>query len=485
MIGRFLLIFIILLFISGCATDSTVVNNESSPKVINSSPPKDVSSPNQNKKDVTSANDLWERVRDGFDIPDPDLEIIDKHVQQLQANPEYVNRLLARSSYYLYYIIEEVEARDMPSELALLPFVESAFNPKAISPVKAAGMWQFMPATGKHFNLKQNMFKDERGDIVKSTRAALEYLQKLHDQFDDWQLALAAYNWGEGSVGRSIQRNQDANLSTDYWSINMPNETKNYVPKLLAYKRIIENPTKYGFQLPNVPNHPFFVEVPVLKDMDLIKAVELSEMTKDQFIALNPGFTKPFILKESNPTILLPYGKAEIFKSNLLKNKKPLSSWTAVKVEKTDTVEKIANLHNTTAANIRLINNIPKGMKIRSGSSVVIPKSTEHTEDVDREIAQNGSLNLEKEFIPVPVVMHCRGKKCIAVPSKLANYSTKSKSGLQKAVHSGSNKSSKRSPQKAGLNNPSVKKISSKVSSEKTVPSKKISTKKQVNSTNK
>jgi membrane-bound lytic murein transglycosylase D len=378
-------------------------------------------------KEIVQAKDLWDRLRSGFEIPDPDEEIIDKQVRQLLESPEGVQLVLDRSSYYLFYIIEEVEARDLPSELALLPFVESAFNPKAISPAKAAGMWQFMPATGKSYKLKQNMFLDERADVVKSTRAALEYLQKLYEQFGHWHLALAAYNWGEGSLGKALLKNQKANLGNDFFSLNLPKETKNYVPRLLAYKRIIESPEKYGIKLPVVPNHPYFVEVPVLKDIDKEKAIELSEISEEQFLALNPSFTKPVILKELNPTILLPYGKAELFKYNLTHHPKPLSKWTAVKIHKTESVEKIAKAVEVKPSDIRLVNNIPPGMKVRSGSSLLIPKKENHHADVDPEIAQNGILLLEKEFNPVPVSMKCREKKCTAAPSKLSNYEVSDK----------------------------------------------------------
>jgi len=445
-------LFPILIFgvLSGCASNSVLINStENQPVVSSQSVVNNVQlSEKPSKKEVVQSKDIWDRLRSGFDIPDPEMDLVDKHIRLLQANPDSVNRLLERSSSYLFYIMEEVEARDLPSELALLPFVESAFNPKAVSPAKAAGMWQFMPATGKSFNLKQNMFLDERGDIIKSTRAALEYLQRLHNQFDDWPLALAAYNWGEGSVTRAIQKNQNANVIPNYYKLTMPKETKNYVPKLLAYKKIIEDPEKYGFKLPTVPNHPYFVEVPVIQDIDVDKAIELSDMAREQFIALNPSFTKPVILKEFNQSILLPYGKAEIFKDNLKNHPKPLSTWTAVKVHKTDTVEKIAQQIEATPADIRLVNNIPNGMKIRSGSSLLIPKKVEHLGDVDADIAQNGLLLLEKDFIPVPVKMNCHGKKCIAVPSKLPNYSANSVQGLQKTTISDSSNTKRESPNK-------------------------------------
>ncbi len=480
---RWLFPIAILGLLSGCASNSVLINGPENQPTVTLAPPVAVVQLSEKAEktkntEIIQSKDIWDRLRSGFDIPDPEMDLVDKHIRLLQANPESVNRLLERSSSYLFYIMEEVEARDLPSELALLPFVESAFNPKAVSPAKAAGMWQFMPATGKSFNLKQNMFLDERGDIIKSTRAALEYLQRLHYQFDDWPLALAAYNWGEGSVSRAIQKNQNANLTTNYFSLSMPKETRNYVPKLLAYKKIIEDPEKYGFKLPTVPNHPYFVEVPVVQDIDLDKAIELSDMAKDQFIALNPSFTKPVILKEFNQSILLPYGKAEIFKDNLKNNQKPLASWTAVKVHKTDTVEKIAQQIQVTPADIRLVNNIPNGMKIRSGSSLLIPKKIEHLGDVDADIAQNGLLILEKDFIPVPVKMNCRDKKCIATPSKLPNYSGNSSKGLQKANISESSNGKSASPNK----NEKKQSKSSKKSNNQDKSVKNPSTKKELDS---
>lgn len=427
MIRTTLTILLFTLFVSGCATNNTWTNEPITKVDEKTKTIKEAKEAKEGKeiKEVKVQDDLWVRIRGGFDVPDPDLEIINRHVRQLKANPAYVNRLLERSSSYLFYIIEEVESRDMPSELALLPFVESAFNPKAVSPVKAAGMWQFMPATGKYFKLDQNIFRDERGDIIKSTRAALDYLQKLYDMFGDWQLALAAYNWGEGSVGRAIAKNKAAKLNTDYFSLSMPNETKNYVPKLLAYKRIIDEPEKYGFKLPKVANHPYFVSIPVTQDIDVDKVIELSEITPEQFLALNPSFNRPVILKGFNQDILLPYGKAEFFQKNLQTNQSRLTNWTVVKVERTDTVENVASNLNTDAEQIRDVNKIPKGMKIRAESTILIPKNDAHAESVAIELAQNPVLNLEREFVPVPVVMRCKGKKCVAVPSNLANFNSK------------------------------------------------------------
>ena len=237
-------------------------------------------------------NDLWDRIRDGFELEDSDSPLVIKHVRWYADRPDYVDRMMSRSSRYLFYIVEEVERRKMPMELALLPFIESAFNPEAFSRAKASGMWQFMPATGKDFKLTQNIFRDERRDVIQSTDAALDYLQRLYKMFGDWELALAAYNWGEGNVSKAIKRNQAKKLPTDYASLKMPDETRNYVPKLLAVKNIVANPKSYGLTLPTLENHPYFVIVTTSKDIDVDLAAQFARMTVDEFKAMNPSFNK-------------------------------------------------------------------------------------------------------------------------------------------------------------------------------------------------
>jgi membrane-bound lytic murein transglycosylase D len=448
-----IIILMVSIFISGCAStwssDSSVAKKVQvgSKKSKRTYRPRDVNIDTQDISQVTDdSNDLWQRVRDGLAMEDTDVPLTIQHARQLSSNPDYVNRLLQRSSYYLFYITEEVEARDMPSELALLPFVESAFNPRAVSPAKASGMWQFMPATGKDYKLTQNMFRDERRDIIHSTRAALDYLQRLYGMFGDWHLALAAYNWGEGSVSRAIKRNQALGLPTDYFSLKMPNETRNYVPKLLAYKRVIENPKAYGFTLPKVENHPYFLAVKINRDIDVDLAIELSEMSKDQFISLNPSFTKPVILSAASPQILLPFGKAEIFQDNLKKYKKPLSSWTAIQVERTDTVDKVAASLDVDTQQLRDLNGIPKGMRIKGGSTILVPKGSRYNGDVPTHLADNGNLSLEKEF--VPVTLKCRGKRCSSISPATVSASVSHSSKNTKNVDSGkktSDSSSKKS----------------------------------------
>ncbi|HIV73043.1 MAG TPA: transglycosylase SLT domain-containing protein, partial [Candidatus Aquabacterium excrementipullorum] len=211
-----------------------------------------------NLDDREAAKDLWGRVRQGFALPVLESELVADHERWYASRPDYVQRMTDRANRYLFHVVEEVERRGMPTELALLPFIESAFNPQALSTARASGIWQFMPATGKDFELKQNLFRDDRRDVLASTRAAMDYLQRLYRQFGDWHLALAAYNWGEGNVQRAIARNTKAGLPTDYLSLNMPPETRNYVPKLHAVRNIVANPSSFGLALSPIENHPYF-----------------------------------------------------------------------------------------------------------------------------------------------------------------------------------------------------------------------------------
>src|SRR4030095_3481079 len=199
-------------------------------------------------------DDVWQRIRDGFAVPDLDNALVREKTRYYAARPEYMQRIVDRSRLYLYHIVEEIEKRGLPTELALLPMVESAFNPMAYSHKHASGIWQFVPGTGKRFELKQNSYYDGRRDIVDSTGAALDYLTSLHKRYGDWHLVLASYNWGENAVARAVARNRKAGKPTDYASLRMPKETRNYVPKLQALKNIISAPSKYGIELAPIPN---------------------------------------------------------------------------------------------------------------------------------------------------------------------------------------------------------------------------------------
>lgn len=347
------------------------------------------------------SQDIWVRIRRGFAMQDLEGTLVEDRTQWYAARPDYMERMVGRSSKYLYHIVAELERRNMPTELALLPFVESAFNPQAESTAKAAGMWQFIPSTGKDYNLKQNMFRDERRDVLASTDAALDYLSRLYDMFGDWHLALAAYNWGEGAVGRAIARNQARGLPTDYASLNMPNETRYYVPKLQAVKNIINNPAVYGVKLPEIPDHPYFVTVTTSRDIDVSLAAKLANLPLDEFRALNPSFNKPVILGASNPQILLPFDNAERFQLNLNTYRGGLSSWTAVTVDGRERIETLAARLNVDADTLREVNRIPKGMRLKPGSTVMIPRSDRYSEDISAKIAETATLAMEPD-VPEP-----------------------------------------------------------------------------------
>jgi membrane-bound lytic murein transglycosylase D len=248
----------------------------------------DTGSSSQTVTEVEISADLWTRIRRGFAMPDLYVDMVQEREQWYANRPDYIERMTGRSSKYLYHIVEEIERRGMPTELALLPFIESAFNPQAVSSARASGMWQFMPRTGKDFDLKQNAFRDDRRDVLASTRAALDYLQRLHGMFGDWHLALAAYNWGEGNVRKAVNRNLRAGQGIAYTDLRMPAETRLYVPKLQAMENLIANPEGRGIQLPSIPNHPYFQTVPLPRDMDVDLVARLAEVPIEDFKALNP-----------------------------------------------------------------------------------------------------------------------------------------------------------------------------------------------------
>jgi membrane-bound lytic murein transglycosylase D len=359
--------------------------------------------------------DVWGRIRKGFNIPDLENPLVANHLQWYTSRPDYIDRTTTRASRYLFHVVQELEKRNMPTELALLPFIESAFNPQALSTAQAAGMWQFMAATGRDFNLRQSSFKDDRRDILASTDAALTYLQKLYGMFGDWQLALAAYNWGEGSVQRAINRNKAAGLPTDFNSLsaNMPAETRNYVPKLQAVKNIIANPGQYGLTLPKVDNQPYFVTIGKTRDIDIKVAAQLAELSIDEFKALNPQFNKPVIAGDSSTQILLPQSNAEKFKSNIAKWGRTLSSWTAHKVTAArERIETIATKFGTTPQVIREVNNIPPNMRLKAGSTVLVPKlETAPEKDIAPELVENASIAVEPDLPDTRKIWVKAGKK--------------------------------------------------------------------------
>ncbi len=342
--------------------------------------------------------DIWERVRKGFGMPDLQSDLVTDREVWYSAKPDYLIRMTERSTKYMYYIVEELERRQMPTELALLPFVESAFNPQAVSSARATGMWQFMPKTGKTFDLKQNAFRDDRRDVMASTRAALDYLQKLYTQFGDWHLALAAYNWGEGNVGKAIAKNQRLGLGVSYLELSMPMETRFYVPKLQAVKNIIAVPQNYQVKLANIPNHPYFQSVPLLRDIDVSLVSKLAEIPVEDFKALNPSANRPVLLAAGTPQILLPWDNAEIFQKNYDNfTGSKLASWTAWIAPKTLKVSEAAKQLGIKEEELKFLNNIPPKMLIKAGSALLIPRGAQKDEDVSFKIAEQGQLDLSPE----------------------------------------------------------------------------------------
>jgi membrane-bound lytic murein transglycosylase D len=319
------------------------------------------------------ADDLWERLRKGFTIADLDDEYVGKWEQWYSDRPEYVERMIDRSRRYLYHIVAEVEERGMPLEIALLPMVESAYNPVALSTARASGIWQFVPSTGRHYGLKQNFWFDSRRDVLAATDRALEYLQKLYAQFGDWHLALAAYNWGEGNVARAIERNQRRGKPTDYASLAMPAETRNYLPKLQAVKNIVRDPDKYGLDLADVPDAPYFAVVKTTREMDVKRAAELAELSVEEFRYLNPQHNRPVIAGGDEYTILLPIDKAELFAAKLELSDQPLVSWQAYRLRSGETLAQVAAKFSMSVETLRAVNGIGARSRVPVGHALLVP----------------------------------------------------------------------------------------------------------------
>jgi membrane-bound lytic murein transglycosylase D len=321
--------------------------------------------------------DLWERIRMGFALEALESPLVAENEAWYASRPEYIKRFVDRGSLYLHHIVEQVEKRGMPSEIALLPVVESAFVPKANSRAKASGLWQFIPSTGKNYGLTQDWWRDNRRDVVAATDAALNYLQRLHDMFGTWELALAAYNCGEGCVSRAIAWNQRKGLPTDYLSLGrLPNETRNYVPRLVAVKNIVLSPPSYGIELESVPDTPYFTAVKSPPKIDVKVAAKLAGMTEEDFIALNPSHNKPVAVAQAAGTLIVPRDKADAFESNLAAYDQPLVSWTTYQARKGESLDAIARKHGLTAGQLRLANDslkLDKRGRLRAGGPVLVP----------------------------------------------------------------------------------------------------------------
>jgi membrane-bound lytic murein transglycosylase D len=318
--------------------------------------------------------DLWDRIRAGYAMEDLDEDLVRKWEKFYADRPDYVARIVERSSKYMFYIVTELERRNMPLEIALLPMIESAFNPIAHSTAKASGIWQFIPSTGTAFGMKQDWWADSRRDIVAATNGALDYLTKLYGMFGDWQLALASYNWGEGAVMRAQARSKRAGSDGTYLTLNMPAETRNYLPKLQAVKNIVRDPAQFGLTLASIPNEPYFKTITLAHAIDLKKAAHLAGMTEAEFVALNPAHNRPVIAGRGEFQILLPADRAEQFITRLEAYEQPRVSWMAYKTRAGDRIDTLAQRFGTTVAALRSVNGIRShASALPAGYNLLVP----------------------------------------------------------------------------------------------------------------
>ena len=326
------------------------------------------------QENADTREDLWARIKDGYAIPNIQSQYTTNHETWYAARPDYIKRMLERSQKYLFHIVEEVEKRGMPTEIALLPMIESAFNPQAYSTSAASGIWQFIPSTGKHFGLQQTWWVDNRRDVTAATSAALTYLQKLHGMFGTWDLALAAYNAGEGTVQRAIDKNRRQGLPTDYQSLSLPPETQNYVPKLQAIKNIVTHPEQFGLKIGSIPNRPYFARVTTPKQIDAKLAAELAEVTFEEFSSLNPSYNRPVITSTGEKhQLLLPVWAAERFVTNLANYDKPLTNWQTYNVKRGERMDNIAKKFGINVGQLRNVNGLSSSQKIRTSQAILVP----------------------------------------------------------------------------------------------------------------
>lgn len=335
--------------------------------------------------------DLWQRIRNGYAIQVSETlhPSTEKHLARFAKHPDYVNRVVDRARPYLHYIVDQLEQRNMPLELALLPVVESAYKPFAFSSGSAAGIWQFIPGTGKIYGLDQNWWYDGRRDILESTRAALEYLEKLHADFGTWPLALAAYNSGEGTVGRAIKRNIKAGKNTDFWSLKLPKETSAYVPKLLAISELIKHSEKYDLTLNSVDNSPFLTIVETGSQFDLALAAKLAGITTDEIYQLNPGYNRWATSPDGPHRLVLPISQAASFQQAL--ESMPMEDrvqWARHKIQSGESLGKIAEHYKTTSKVLEKANGLQNSF-IRAGKYLLIPIAQGQVADYPATVTQS------------------------------------------------------------------------------------------------
>ncbi|OUR65600.1 lytic transglycosylase [Methylophaga sp. 42_25_T18] len=346
---------------------------------------------NTEPKIITAApiTDLWQRIREGYGIEQTPLHNkTQKQLTWFVKHPDYIARVVERARPYLHHIVTEIEQRNMPLEIALLPVVESGFQPFAYSHGRAAGLWQFIPGTGKVYGLEQNWWYDGRRDVIESTRAALDYLEKLHNDFGDWQLALAAYNCGEGTVGRAIRRNKKAGKKTDFWSLDLPKETSAYVPKLMAVAHLIKQPDQYNLSLSPIDNSPYLAVVDTGSQIDLALAAKLADTTSDEIYQLNPGFNRWATTPSGPHRLVVPLEKAELFKQALADlPAEERVQWTRHKIKSGESLGLIAQNYKTTTAIIKQANGLASNT-IRAGRHLLIPVASGKPSDYSHTVSQ-------------------------------------------------------------------------------------------------
>ncbi len=380
------LLYLIILITAGCAEKVTThaFIKEPHPSVIElvelpeqaPLPVQTIITPEKIEPAVISHATAWDRLFSLYALPEVNNERIEYEIQRYLKHPEYLAKLQRRAVPYLYFILDEIESKQIPGELALLPIVESAFLPHALSRSKAAGLWQFMPATGRFFGLKQNWWYDGRRDIYTSTQAATTYLKQLSKIFDDdWFLALASYNAGKGNIRKAIRKNKNKGLMTDYWSLSLRQETKSYVPRLLAIAKILANADHYNIPLLKIPNTPYFAVVDIHSQIDLTIAAEMANTPLDDFFILNPGFKRGSTDPDGPFHLLVQYDKAESFKTKLANtHKKDRMKWIRHKIKAGENLGVIAKKHNTTV-NALLKGNQLATNHIKAGNYLLIPAS--------------------------------------------------------------------------------------------------------------
>ncbi|WP_457792073.1 LysM peptidoglycan-binding domain-containing protein [Pseudomonas syringae] len=381
--------------LAGCQSTASVdpVSSHRTPNMAAGIKQKPIFLSHKSTTPLAPPQDVWERMRQGFQLQQGNDQNprIDQQRLWFANNPSFLENAGERGSLYMHYIVERLEERNMPLELALLPVIESAYNPMAVSRSQAVGLWQFIPSTGRYFNLRQTSFYDGRRDIQASTVAALDYLTRLHDMFNgDWLLALAAYNAGEGTVSRAIERNDKLNLPTDYWNLPLPQETRDYVPKLLALSQVVLSPEAYGVNLNPIANQPYFEVVELNKRVDLSKVASAADIDEDELIQLNPAYKKRLTV-DGPQHLLVPTSKAQLLTASLLTMKQEeLVAWQPYRVRKGDTLESLASRYQVTTSSLKS-NNKLAGNKLKVGQSLSIPvqPGTRSSQPVFEALASN------------------------------------------------------------------------------------------------